>query len=122
MVTAATTNKFVIAADDDAFCQQILKTLLTALKAEHVIVGDGEAAVSEYKKRNGEVGLVLLDIHMPKKDGYQAAQEISQLGTTRIVGLSADNDATTQSNAKKAGMESLVTKPIKKAELAKLLV
>ncbi len=44
--------------------------MLTGAKLQHVIAKDGNEAFDLYKKHAKEIALVLMDIHMPKCDGY----------------------------------------------------
>lgn len=75
----------ILVAEDDNFSQMAVKMILTALKLQFTIVADGEAAVNAFKDNNGAFGLILMDIHMPKLDGYEAAAKIRE--TEKALGL-----------------------------------
>eukprot|EP01016_Furgasonia_blochmanni_P035827 TRINITY_DN400_c0_g2_i1.p1 TRINITY_DN400_c0_g2~~TRINITY_DN400_c0_g2_i1.p1 ORF type:complete len:299 (-),score=48.93 TRINITY_DN400_c0_g2_i1:85-888(-) len=119
-------GKFVIAAEDDAFCQTTLKVILKSLGVDFAIVGNGSEAVKLWSDRGGDVSVILMDIHMPVMDGYEATAAIRKLqgsigGSTKILGLTADDDPKTATAASACGMDTLLKKPLKKDILAKWL-
>jgi len=71
--------KHILVAEDDAFSQMAVKMILGSLKLQFTIVPDGEQAVNAYKNSKGAFSLVLLDLHMPKLDGYGAAIKIREI-------------------------------------------
>eukprot|EP01017_Pseudomicrothorax_dubius_P002212 TRINITY_DN0_c950_g1_i1.p1 TRINITY_DN0_c950_g1~~TRINITY_DN0_c950_g1_i1.p1 ORF type:complete len:121 (+),score=32.95 TRINITY_DN0_c950_g1_i1:33-395(+) len=116
----------ILAADDDNFCAMSLKVILKSLSMEPVIVGDGAAAFEAYKS-NGGFPLIIMDLHMPKMDGFESTVEIRKYEATnrlvpaKILGLSADDDRETVAKAIKSGMNVMLKKPLKKEELSKYL-
>ncbi|MDO8914515.1 MAG: response regulator [Coriobacteriia bacterium] len=89
-----------------------------------VSVGDGKQAVDAYKAAGaGGFGIVLMDMQMPVMDGYAATREIRQIERamhwtpTPIVALTAYALAEETAEARKAGCDDYLTKPIKKATL-----
>ncbi len=111
----------VLAAEDNAVNQMVLKALLAPLGVDPVMVGDGAAAVSAWEA--GAWDLILMDVRMPVMDGLAATREIrareAALGRprTRIVGLSADAMAHQVGELLAAGMDGHVPKPIEVAQL-----
>ena len=69
--------------------------------------------------------MILLDIHMPDRDGCEAAQAWKQpscdWSAIPIVGLTADAESITRSKALDAGMEDVVVKPFSPAHLRSLI-
>jgi len=124
----AATRKHVLVAEDDAFQQQTLKMLLTMVKAEFTIVGNGEEAYKAYTEKNSSINFILMDLHMPKVDGFDATKKIREyekskkLPAVKIYGLSADDDKDTISKCSSCGMQSLLKKPLKKDALSKLML
>lgn len=89
-------SKQILVAEDDSFSQMAVKMILNSLKLQHTIVGDGDAVVKAFKNQKGQqFSLILMDLHMPKLDGFQAAKLIreaekaSGLHPIKIVALSA---------------------------------
>ena len=111
----------VLVAEDNGVNQLVLKTLLTALEIEPVIVGDGVEALAAWEKEPWD--LILMDIQMPNMDGLTAAglirarEAADARGRTPIIALTAGVMAHQAAEYRSAGMDGLVAKPI---ELEKL--
>jgi len=105
----------ILAAEDNATNQIILRALLEPLGAQLTLVGDGREAIEAY--RSGGFDLVLMDIQMPVTDGVAATREIRTLEAregrprTPIIALSANVMAHQVAEYRAAGMDSVVGKP-----------
>ena len=114
--TGALSHLRVLAAEDNAVNQVVLKALLAPLGVDPVIVGDGAEAVVAWETE--EWDLILMDVRMPVMDGLSATREIrarekaQNRRRTRIVGLSADAMAHQVDELLAAGMDDHVPKPI----------
>ena len=114
--TGALSHLRVLAAEDNAVNQVVLKALLAPLGVDPVIVGDGAEAVVAWETE--EWDLILMDVRMPVMDGLSATREIrarekaQNRRRTRIVGLSADAMAHQVEELLAAGMDDHVPKPI----------
>uniref|UniRef100_A0A7S3IBN2 Response regulatory domain-containing protein n=1 Tax=Anophryoides haemophila TaxID=46462 RepID=A0A7S3IBN2_9CILI len=101
--------------------------ILKGMKLEHSIHGNGNQIVDAFKAKNGNCTIVLMDLHMPECDGFEAAKKIRAyesekgLAKTKIYALSADDDAKTKSDVSAAGMDGLITKPLCPPKLIPLL-
>jgi signal transduction histidine kinase/cytochrome b561 len=111
----------ILAAEDNAVNQLVLRTLLGQVGLEPVIVADGAQAVAAWEAEDWD--LILMDVQMPVMDGPSATREIRrrEAETGRravpIIALTA-NAMTHQSDSyRAAGMTGFVAKPIKVAEL-----
>jgi CheY-like chemotaxis protein len=108
-------NVRILAAEDNATNQVILRALLEPLGAQLTLVGDGSEAIEAY--RAGGFDLVLMDIQMPVTDGVSAAREIRSLEArerrprTPIIALSANVMAHQVAEYRAAGMDAVVGKP-----------
>ncbi|MEA1883817.1 MAG: ATP-binding protein [Thermotogota bacterium] len=116
---------FVLIVDDDPISS---KLLLISLKKHYPNfrfkqVTDGKNAVEAYKKSPAD--LIFLDIHIPKKDGIQVAQEIRAIEVdskkTVIIGLSADIREDIINKALEAGMNTYIKKPIQQEKLFEII-
>jgi len=111
----------ILAAEDNAVNQLVLKTLLGQAGIEPTMVENGEEAVAAWE--SGDWDVILMDIQMPVMDGPTATRAIRrrEAETGRapvpIIALTA-NAMTHQSESyRAAGMSGLVAKPIKVSEL-----
>jgi two-component system, sensor histidine kinase len=106
----------VLAAEDNATNQLVLKTVLYALGVEPVIVDNGALAVGAWAE--APFDLILMDIQMPVMDGVAATREIrrreAEAGGVRtpIVALSANAMKHQVTEYLAAGMDAHLGKPI----------
>ena len=115
----------VLAAEDNATNQFVLKTLLSQMGIEVSIVGDGAQAVDAWRSEPWDV--VLMDIQMPVMDGFEATRRIRALeavegrSMTPIIALTANAMPHHLQECRVAGMDGLVAKPIDVRDLAAAL-
>lgn len=79
---------------------------------------DGEEALEQFKKNN--LDLILMDVQMPKKNGYEAAAEIRKLETnkrTPIIALTAGIMRGEKEKCLEVGMDDYLPKPIMQNDL-----
>jgi signal transduction histidine kinase len=115
----------VLAAEDNAVNQLVLKTLLAQVGVAPEIVGDGQAAVDAWAREPWD--LILMDVQMPLMDGPTAARAIraaearSGRARTPIVALTANAMSHQVAAYAEAGMDAHVAKPIEAAALFEAL-
>lgn len=73
--TKSTKHKILI-AEDDIFLKKILQTKLTLQGFDTILASDGEEALKQILE--GKPELVLLDLMMPKKGGFEVLEEIRE--------------------------------------------
>jgi CheY-like chemotaxis protein len=118
----------VLVAEDNALSQKLLRLMVERAGHRCTAVSDGLQAVDAVKKETFDV--IFMDCRMPVMDGWAATERIrliekSGAGRQRktpmyIVGLSADEDRYEACMA--AGMDEYLVKPVKKADLARVLL
>ncbi|MFM8681756.1 MAG: response regulator, partial [Alphaproteobacteria bacterium] len=116
----------ILVAEDNATNQQVVRRLLGRLGFAHEMARDGQEALEMY--RRGGYAMVLTDCHMPRLDGFALATAIrrdeAQAGAgTRIpiVAVTADVIHGTDRQCAAAGMDAVLTKPLRLAELRDML-
>ena len=100
----------IMVVDDDAGLRFTLQTLLEDEGFSVVLAGDGQEALA--KLTDPLPSLMLLDIMMPRMDGFALAREMEERGlrpSVPIVVLTADGKAA--QNARRMGAEGFVAKP-----------
>jgi CheY-like chemotaxis protein/anti-sigma regulatory factor (Ser/Thr protein kinase) len=103
----------VLVADDNVDAANTLTMLLELMGHECTAVHDGAAAVEAFQRVRPDV--VLLDIGMPRMDGYQVARELRRLQggqRPRIVALTGWGAAADRQRTKDAGFDLHLTKPV----------
>ncbi|MGM0551954.1 MAG: PAS domain S-box protein, partial [Bacteroidota bacterium] len=119
---AFTTAKTLLIAEDDTLNITLLEEMLSDVEVNIIKAGDGLQAV-ELCKSNPHIDLVLMDLKMPKMDGYDATMRIKEFRPD--IDIIAQSAYVTEADKKKAlacGCSDFISKPInKKLLLAKIL-
>ena len=80
----------ILVADDDKNICELIRLYLEKEGYAVVMAHDGEAAVEQFSAENPD--LVLLDIMMPKLDGWQVCREIRKKSNTPIIMITDNPD------------------------------
>ena len=111
-------NKKVLIADDEQNIVISLEFLMKREGFEVVVANDGEEAIRRI--RADQPDLVLLDVMMPKKSGFEVCQEVKSdpaLGGVRILMLTAKGRDTEVAKGLALGADAYMTKPFSTREL-----
>ena len=113
----------VLVAEDTPASQLVIKTMLEKLGHKVQTAVNGEEALQAMEL--GGFDLVLMDLEMPKMDGIEATEEIRKLegrnSETPIVALTAQALESRRKVALQAGMNDYLIKPLRTADLKKIL-
>lgn len=105
----------ILVVDDEASIRRILETRLKMVGYEVFTAADGEEAIDSYQKNNPD--LVILDVMMPKMDGYGVTREIRKTSETPIIILTALGDVSERITGLELGADDYVIKPFSPKEL-----
>jgi two-component system, OmpR family, alkaline phosphatase synthesis response regulator PhoP len=108
----------ILIADDEENIVISLEFLMKREGFEVLIAKDGEEAVEMIRSERPD--LVLLDVMMPKKSGFEVCQEVKSdpsLKSVRILMLTAKGRETEVAKGLALGADSYVTKPFSTKEL-----
>ncbi|HNV85551.1 MAG TPA: response regulator [Candidatus Omnitrophota bacterium] len=108
--------KKILLVDDDPHIVQLLKTRLAASQYEIVTASDGEEGFEKLKAESPD--MVLLDILMPKMDGYGFVlrmKEENLLSKTPVIMLTAKDNM--KDLFEMEGVSDYIVKPFQAAEL-----
>ena len=108
-------NKILVADDDQNICE-VLKLYLENDGYEVRCAGNGTEAVESFKIFDPD--LVLLDIMMPGKDGWQVCREIREQSAKPIVMLSAKGEVFDKVLGLELGADDYIVKPFDMKEVA----
>jgi two-component system, OmpR family, alkaline phosphatase synthesis response regulator PhoP len=112
-------NKILIADDNQANCE-LLEAHLSTIDCEVKIAMDGQDTLA--KVASFEPDLILLDIMMPKLNGFEVCKQLKANPATRrimILMVTALNELGDIERAVEAGTDDFLSKPVIKVELLK---
>lgn len=102
-----------ILADDNKTNQLIAKTLLEQMGIHTIIANNGKEAIEIYKEQKKDIDLILMDLHMPVMNGYEAAAEIRKISDdVPILALTADVISGVREKCRKNGIYKYISKPL----------
>jgi DNA-binding response OmpR family regulator len=110
--------KRILIADDEPNIVISLEFLMKREGFEVLIANDGEEAVRQIRSERPD--LVLLDVMMPKKSGFEVCQEVKSdpaLADVRILMLTAKGRDTEVVKGLALGADAYMTKPFSTKEL-----
>ena len=122
--TSAPARAFrILVAEDHPVNQKFMSLLLQRLGHTATLCENGEVAVDAM--REGDYDLVLMDIHMPVMDGLTATRAIRAMPWPRsqvpIIALTADVLQEARDQARAAGVDAFVTKPVTQEDLESVM-
>jgi PAS domain S-box-containing protein len=106
----------ILLVEDDKMNQFVMAKLLRKWLADLSIAENGRQAIDMLERE--EFDIILMDLHMPELDGYEAAMEIRDQNSSipkhdvPIIALTADITPETRQKVKDSGMNDFITKPI----------
>ena len=106
-------SRTILVADDNTASRELIREVLEMSGYDVVEAIDGRDAVS--KARESAPDLVLVDIQMPRLDGYGVLRELRvdpQLCRLRVVALTAFAMQGDRDRALDAGFDGYITKPV----------
>jgi len=124
-------HPLVLIVEDNDYILNIITETLTKKKIRFEVAKNGTCAVDSFKKKicneNKLYSLILMDIVMPFKNGFEATQEIREfeiqenIERTFICGMSSDKNNDLEKKCIAAGMDDFVVKPITPLSLSNLI-
>ena len=115
-------------AEDKLVSILVARKLMASKGIKADYVKNGKIAFQKFaESEKGFYDLIIMDMHMPEADGYEAAQMIRscdhpQAKTIPIIAMSSNLAEDNEGNCLAAGMNAFIPKPIKGDKLLKLIV
>ena len=100
----------ILVVDDESRIRKLVKDFLNKSGYEVLEAGDGEEALLMYAQ-NPDISLILLDVMMPKMDGWDVCKEIRKESKVPIVMLTARADEMVELLGFRLGVDEYITKP-----------
>ena len=102
-------NEKILIADDDKNICELLRLYLAKEGYETVIANDGEAAVAAFEKE--KPNMVLLDVMMPKMDGWEVCRRIRACSSVPVIMLTARGQEEDELHGFSLGADEYIAKP-----------
>ena len=100
----------ILVVDDEARMRKLVKDFLVKSKFDVLEAGDGEEAVDKFYE-NKDVALIILDVMMPKMDGWEVVREIRKYSQVPIIMLTAKSDEKDELLGFELGVDEYISKP-----------
>ena len=100
----------VLVVDDESRMRKLVKDFLVKENFEVLEAGDGEEALDVFF-REKDIALILLDVMMPKMDGWQVCKEIRNYSKVPIIMLTAKGDERDELQGFELGVDEYISKP-----------
>ncbi|MBG6111025.1 PAS domain S-box-containing protein [Flavobacterium sp. CG_9.10] len=115
----------VLIVEDNRINMLLVKKLIKKIIPNCIIFEaiDGKEAIKLYKKE--KLDIILMDIQMPKKNGFETTEEIRKLSHSKnppIIALTAGIFVEEKEKCLKSGMNDYISKPIIQSDLEKVLL
>jgi DNA-binding response OmpR family regulator len=105
----------ILVVDDQSSVRQLLKEYLGEQGFEVITAPDGQSAL--YTARHQQPNLILLDVMMPKMDGYQFLRAFRQERQTPVIIITAREEETDAVLGLELGADDYIVKPFRMREL-----
>ncbi len=102
----------ILVVDDESRMRKLIKDFLMKKNYNILEAEDGEAALKVYEENKEKINLILLDVMMPKLDGWSVLRQIRQSNKTLpIVMLTARSEEQDELFGFELGVDEYITKP-----------
>ena len=108
-------NEKILVVDDDPNISELLRLYLVKEGYQVTVAHDGEEALACYEK--DRPAMVLLDVMMPKLEGWETCRRIRKLGDTPVIMLTAKGDTFDKVLGLELGADDYVVKPFDAKEV-----
>ena len=100
----------ILVVDDESRMRKLVKDFLVRQDYEVLEAGDGEEALDLfYREKN--IALIILDVMMPKINGWDVCKEIRETSKVPIIMLTAKGDESDELNGFDLGVDEYISKP-----------
>lgn len=101
----------ILIVDDESRMRKLIKDFLMQ-KGYHIIeAADGEEALKVFEENNDKISLILLDVMMPKLDGWSVLRQIRQSSKVPIIMLTARGEEQDELFGFELGVDEYISKP-----------
>ena len=100
----------ILVVDDEARMRKLVKDFLTIKGFTVIEAEDGEQAVDIFFKQK-DISLIILDVMMPKMDGWEVLKTVRQYSQVPVIMLTARGEERDELQGFKLGVDEYISKP-----------
>lgn len=104
-------DKCILIVDDESRMRKLIKDFLTAKGYKILEAEDGEKALQIFEENSEKIDLILLDVMMPKLDGWSVLRQIRQTSKVPIIMLTARGEEQDELFGFELGVDEYISKP-----------
>ena len=104
-------NKCILLVDDESRMRKLIKDFLAVKGFSMLEAEDGEKALQVYEENSQKIDLILLDVMMPKLDGWSVLRQIRQTSKVPIIMLTARGEEQDELFGFELGVDEYISKP-----------
>ena len=101
----------ILIVDDESRMRKLIKDFLMQKGFSILEAGDGEEALKVYEENENKIKLILLDVMMPKLDGWSVLRQIRQTSKVPIIMLTARGEEQDELFGFELGVDEYISKP-----------
>lgn len=104
-------NNYILVVDDESRMRKLIKDFLVAKGYSILEAEDGEKALKVFEENSEKISLILLDVMMPKLDGWSVLRQIRQNSKVPIIMLTARGEEQDELFGFELGVDEYISKP-----------
>ena len=104
-------NNCILVVDDELRMRKLIKDFLAAKGYSILEAEDGEKGLEVYEENKNKISLILLDVMMPKLDGWSVLRQIRQESKVPIIMLTARGEEQDELFGFELGVDEYISKP-----------
>ena len=104
-------NNCILVVDDESRMRKLIKDFLVAKGYSILEAEDGEKALEVFEENKNKISLILLDVMMPKLDGWSVLRQIRQDSKVPIIMLTARGEEQDELFGFELGVDEYISKP-----------
>ncbi len=102
---------YILIVDDESRMRKLLRDFLSVKGFQILEAEDGEKAIEVYEENRNKVKLILLDVMMPKLDGWSVLRKIRQESNLPVIMLTARGEEQDELFGFELGVDEYISKP-----------
>ncbi len=101
----------VLVVDDESRMRKLVKDFLMQKQYKVLEASDGEEALKVFEENQNKINIILLDVMMPKLDGWSVLRQIRQKSNVPIIMLTARGEEQDELFGFELGVDEYISKP-----------